>query len=266
MNPHTPLEIFLPPNSIPELANINLLMAKNMDGLNSGVFALRVHPWSVSILSTILAYPIFEAQRSRTDQFRDQSAFQWLLQLNLKSPLFNAPFKGTESWAEVPMCWFNSMPFNNAFTKKWDWVFSHNLTDDLFDKGTNEVFNDGHGGHVRPWKVMQGDMVVHFAGADRVRVSWMRGWLERAEQYLPEWNNATKQVELKDEAKTFWKGTADRIAREREGVKLEAANAAPKAAEASKTEVQPGSVSEKLLTDTTYGGVPAHVGTLGRIA
>jgi hypothetical protein len=239
-------------------------MAKNMDDLNSGVFAMRVHPWSVSILSTILAYPIFEAQRSSTDRFRDQSAFQWLLQPNQKSPLFNAPFRGMESWAEVPMRWFNSLPFNNAFTKNWDWVFNYNLTDELFDKGTNEVFDDGHGGHVRPWKVMQGDMVVHFAGADPVRASWMEGWLERTEQYLPEWSNATKQVELKDEADAFWKGIADRISREREWAQREAAEAS-KAALTAANSTQPEAASEKLLTDTTYGDVPAHVGKLGRI-
>ncbi|PMD42036.1 glycosyltransferase family 34 protein [Hyaloscypha variabilis F] len=229
LNPHTPLEIFLPPDSMPELENIHLLMAKNMDGLNSGAFALRVHPWSVSILSTVLAYPIFEAARYRTDQFRDQSAFQWLLQPNLKSPLFNAPFQGKDYWAEVPMRWFNSLPFNNAFSKGWDWIFNHNMTDELFEKGTEEVYQDGHTGGAKPWKVMQGDMVVHFAGANPVRDSWMGGWLERAEAYLPEWSNATKTMELKKEALNFWDRVADRICKQRKaldaGKAVEAASA-----------------------------------------
>ena len=46
MNPQTPLEVFLPPqtNGSSCLKNIHLLMAANWDGLNSGAFALRVHP------------------------------------------------------------------------------------------------------------------------------------------------------------------------------------------------------------------------------
>ncbi len=256
MNPYTPLEIFLPPESVPELANIHLIMAKNMDGLNSGAFALRVHPWSVSILSTILAYPIFEAQRYKTDRFRDQSAFQWLLQPNLKSPLFHAPFQGRENWAEVPMRWFNSLPFNNAFSTNWDWVFNHNMTDELFDNGTEEVYNDGYRGPVKPWKVMQGDMVVHFAGANPVRASWMGGWLKRAETYLPEWSNATKQLDLKVEALKFWEETADRIGRER---RLQDARNARGAIEAASTDaLQSVTKSEKLLSDTTLENVPVY--------
>ena len=256
LNPHTPLEIFLPPNLVPELENIHLLMAKNMDGLNSGAFALRVHPWSVSILSTILAYPIFEAARYRTDQFRDQSAFQWLLAPNANSPLFNAPMKGRENWAEVPMRWFNSLPFNNAFTKDWDWVFNHNLTDELFDNGTTEVYNDGHKGGAKPWKVMQGDMVVHFAGASPVRDSWMGRWLERAEAYLPEWSNATKQVDLKTEASMFWDGVAGKISRDRS--RLQDMANAPIVELASQTATQMGSTFEKPLTVTSFGNVPVH--------
>jgi galactosyl transferase GMA12/MNN10 family len=252
MNPHTPLEIFLPPAAFPQLANMHLLMAKNMDGLNSGVFALRVHPWSVSILSTILAYPIFEAQRSNTDRFRDQSAFQWLLQPNQKSPLFNAPYQGKENWAEVPMRWFNSLPFNNAFSKKWDWIFNYNMTDELFDNGTTTVYKDGHGGYVKPWKVMQGDMVVHFAGSDPVRGSWMGRWLERCEAYLPEWSNATKKYELETEAFTFWEGIAARIDRQRAIQRPPTSTTSKTATETVQLERFP----EKLLVDTRYGNVP----------
>ncbi len=114
------------------------------------------------------------------------------------------------------MRWFNSLPFNNAFSKKWDWIFNHNMTSELFDNGTDKVFNDGKGVALKPWKIMRGDMVVHFAGANPVRDSWMGGWLQRAEAYLPEWSNATKQVEFKEEALRFWEGVGKKISRERE--------------------------------------------------
>lgn len=241
LNPHTPLEIFLPPESVRELRDINLIMASNWDGLNSGAFALRVHPWSVSILSTVLAYPIYQAARLSTDRFRDQSAFQWLLHPNRDSPLSKLPNRGREFWAEVPMRWFNSLPINNAFSRKHDWVFNHNMTGALFDNGTDQVYNDGMGGFVRPWKVMQGDMVVHFAGANPVRDSWMGPWLERAEAYLPEWSNATKQVELKKEAEGFWEGIARQISWEMASVSEQKA--------APQNNVPPKPPPRKILTN-----------------
>ena len=215
MNPHTPLEIFLPPESIREISSVHLLMASNWDGLNSGAFAVRVHPWSVSLLSAVLAYPIYFSENLKVDRFRDQSAFQWLLHSKL-SPLAGTPMSGRDNWVEVPMRWFNSLPINNAFAKNWDWIFNHNMTDELFDNGTNEIYEDGRGGFVQPWKVRQGDMVVHFAGSSSVRDSWMGPWLQRAQAYLPEWSNVTKQEDLKIEAQEFWKNTANQMVKARE--------------------------------------------------
>jgi hypothetical protein len=217
MNPHTPLEIFLPPSHMPEVPNINLLIASNWDGLNSGAFALRVHPWSVSLMSAILAYPIYFSHKLQTDRFRDQSAFQWLLQ-SQDSPLAANSMNGRNNWdhwVEVPMRWFNSLPINNAFSKKWDWIFNHNMTEAMFDNGTDVVYDDGKGRRVQPWKVMQGDMVVHFAGANPVRDSWMEPWLTRAEAYLPEWSNITKQEDLRVDAEKFWNTTTERMVWER---------------------------------------------------
>jgi hypothetical protein len=211
MNPHTPLEVFLPPTDVPEVANIHLLMASNWDGLNSGAFGLRIHPWSVSVLSAVLAYPLYKEDKLKKDRFRDQSAFQWLLQSPESFLVKHAPLQGQENWATVPMRWFNSLPINNAFSKKWEWIFNNNMTGALFDNGTTDVYPDGNPNTVQPWKVMQGDMVVHFAGTTNVRESWMGPWLQRAKQYLPEWSNATRQEELRDEARDFWRITANRI-------------------------------------------------------
>ncbi len=212
MNPTTPLEIFLPPVDNANLTGVNLLMASNWDGLNSGAFALRVNPWCVSLLSAVLAYPIYHADWLVTDRFRDQSAFQWLL-AGSDSPLVATPTRGREHWAEIPMRWFNSIPFNNAFAVDGDWIFNHNMTADLFDSGTKKVYNDGLGGFVQPWKVMQGDMVVHFAGSSGVRDSWMAPWLDRAEKQLPVWNNSTKKVSFQKEAGRFWKRVGDQMGR-----------------------------------------------------
>jgi hypothetical protein len=264
MNPHTPLEVFLPPTDIPEVANIHLLMASNWDGLNSGAFGLRVHPWSVSILSAVLAYPLYKEDKLKTDRFRDQSAFQWLLQ-SPESYLFkHAPLQGKENWADVPMRWFNSLPINNAFSKKWEWIFMNNMTGALFDNGTTDVYPDGNAKTVQPWKVMQGDMLVHFAGTTNVRDSWMGPWLERAKQYLPEWSNATRQDELKEETQAFWRLTATKIELGRKqkmnGMKGETGmkNRPP----GSMGEVKPPPVAEPTLHQNEAANVVVEVVTV----
>lgn len=205
LNPETPLEIFLPPD--PELADIHLIMASNWDGLNSGAFALRVNKWSSSLISAVLSYPIYKADIHENDPFRDQSAFQWLLE-DPKSPLAPSREGGRQPWTVVPMRWFNSLPINNPFEINDNnaWVLAQNMTGTLFDNGTAEVHDDGHGPKVQPWKVMQGDMMVHFAGATEGgnRDSWMGPWLDRAEKRLPEWSNKTTKVSLAREADEFW--------------------------------------------------------------
>lgn len=61
MNPETSPEIFLPPHDDHELhpENIHLLVTKDRNGLNTGIFFIRVHEWSVRFLSKTLAVPLF---------------------------------------------------------------------------------------------------------------------------------------------------------------------------------------------------------------
>ncbi|KAK3363212.1 hypothetical protein B0T25DRAFT_32698 [Lasiosphaeria hispida] len=210
LNFETPLEVFLPPKNLSGVENVDLLITANWDGLNSGVFGLRVSPWSVSFISAVLAYPIYEESRLQSDRFRDQSAFQFLLG-DKTSPLAETPMRGHDHWVEVPIRWFNSLPVNNAFMKNGTWLFGKNMSEPMFDNGTTTVFDDGQGGKIHPWKVMQGDMVVHFAGTSYVRDSWMEPWVERAEAELPQWNNATSQISLGKDVKDFWKKTNDQM-------------------------------------------------------
>ena len=69
MNPNVPLESFLPP---PAFSHIHLLVTADPHGLNNGVFFIKVHSWSVELISAVVAYPYFHPETEL--QYRDQSA------------------------------------------------------------------------------------------------------------------------------------------------------------------------------------------------
>lgn len=75
MNPKIPLEIFLPPED--NFNEIHLLVTNDAQGLNNGVFPIRVHPWSVEIMSAIIAFPFLRPETRL--KFRDQSALEELI-------------------------------------------------------------------------------------------------------------------------------------------------------------------------------------------
>ncbi|KAI9668586.1 MAG: hypothetical protein M1831_001025 [Alyxoria varia] len=56
VNPSVPLEIFLPPSSLP---SISFLGNRDHVGINTGTFFLRVCPWSIRMLSKAIALPMF---------------------------------------------------------------------------------------------------------------------------------------------------------------------------------------------------------------
>jgi hypothetical protein len=75
MNPKIPLEIFLPPEE--EWNHIHALVTNDHRGLNNGVFFLRVHEWSVWLMTACLGTEIFDPEIEL--EFGDQSAMgMWL--------------------------------------------------------------------------------------------------------------------------------------------------------------------------------------------
>lgn len=92
-NPKIPLEIFLPPEQFPHL---HLLVTTDPHGLNNGVFFIKVHPWSVELLSAVIAYPTFRPEVPL--EFRDQSA--------LEETLKEKPFR--KNFAILPQRWINA--------------------------------------------------------------------------------------------------------------------------------------------------------------
>lgn len=103
INPKVPAEIFLPPAD-GSYDHIHFIGTKDEQGLNTGIFFLRVHQWSVRMLAKTVAMPLY---RSELDLGR--SADQ-----NAMAILFNE----TEFRANVlyqPRIWYNTYEFKHGY-------------------------------------------------------------------------------------------------------------------------------------------------------
>lgn len=95
INPLIAVETFLPTH---DLDGVNLLVTEDWNGLNNGVFLLRVNAWSVNMLTNVLSYPSFKPDEKLP--FTEQSAMERMIQ----DPRF------ASGCIYVPPRWFNSYP------------------------------------------------------------------------------------------------------------------------------------------------------------
>lgn len=95
LNPNVPIEIFLPPPGS-EFEDVHLIYSNDWNGLNNGVFPVRVNVWSVQFFSAIVAYRHYKPDDQLV--FRDQSAMQEVMQ----HPSF------AKNVVEAPQRWFNA--------------------------------------------------------------------------------------------------------------------------------------------------------------
>lgn len=95
INPLIAVENFLPTH---DLEGINLLVTEDWNGLNNGVFLMRVNAWSVNMLTNILSYPTYKPDEELP--FTEQSAMERMIQ----DPRF------ASGCIFVPPRWFNSYP------------------------------------------------------------------------------------------------------------------------------------------------------------
>ncbi|GIZ49638.1 hypothetical protein CKM354_001266700 [Cercospora kikuchii] len=95
LNPHIPIDVFLPPPDS-EFEDIHLVYSNDWNGLNNGVFPVRVNQWAVNLFSAIVSYRHYRP----TDElvFRDQSAMDNLLHHPTFSPHI----------VQAPQRWFNA--------------------------------------------------------------------------------------------------------------------------------------------------------------
>lgn len=96
LNPYIPIEALLPPEDDPEWDDVHLLVSHDLNGLNNGVFPVRVNIWSVELFSAILSFRFYRPEQHL--QFRDQSAMDFLVQDEHFAP----------NVIRTPQRWFNA--------------------------------------------------------------------------------------------------------------------------------------------------------------
>lgn len=95
LNPYIPIETFLPPPGT-EFDDIYLMYSNDWNGLNNGVFPIRVNQWSAELFAAIVSYRHFKPEDPLV--FRDQSAMNSLMQ----EPQF------AKHIVQAPQRWFNA--------------------------------------------------------------------------------------------------------------------------------------------------------------
>ena len=93
MNPKISLDVFLPPA---EFSHFHLLATEGEHGLNTGVFFIKIHPWSIELLSATISFPVYLPDFPLPAY--DQSALSEVL----KHPRFQ------ENYLFLPKNWLNS--------------------------------------------------------------------------------------------------------------------------------------------------------------
>jgi hypothetical protein len=101
LNPAVPLEIFLPPN---DLSTIHLVATKDHKGLNTGIFFLRVHHWTINLLTETLAFPAYNPSIDLGIQV-DQSAMERVLNGT----------KYRDNITYLPRTWINAYEWAHAY-------------------------------------------------------------------------------------------------------------------------------------------------------
>jgi len=93
-NPNIKLETFLPPM---EKNDLHLIISSDNNGINAGIFFLRVHPWSLSYMNRSVSYA-----------FTHQASFIYYSdQTSMNNVLFESNGSENEHFAIVPQKWFN---------------------------------------------------------------------------------------------------------------------------------------------------------------
>ncbi|KAL1846735.1 hypothetical protein Plec18170_009025 [Paecilomyces lecythidis] len=161
LNPAIPAEAFIPPS---DLDNIHVVASKDQNGLNTGIFFLHVHPWSVDMLVETIALPLY-----RPDIDLGTSPDQLAMGLIFNQTEGGPSGRGYKAGVVyLPRPWINTYEWSHAYEGK------------------------------------KGDMLVHFPGMQEERWTHMSNWLDIVEMTPQEWEVPFEETEYPNRTKQFW--------------------------------------------------------------
>ncbi|CAG7917337.1 unnamed protein product [Penicillium olsonii] len=161
LNDEIPVEIFLPPS---DMKDIHLVASQDQNGLDSGVMFLHVHPWTVSLLTEIMAYPLY-LPGIDLGQSADPEGMGRVLNKTTGGP----SGKGyTDGVVYLPRPWIN------AYQR--DMVYEGN----------------------------KGDLLVHFPELEKRQWQYMAKWLDATENMPHEWDVSLQETGYLDRTTIYW--------------------------------------------------------------
>lgn len=175
-----PISSFIPPPPIKhdvkdgevkpeEKPEVHMLISNDLNGLNNGIFLMKVSQWSINLLLDILAFRDYKPEVEL--RFTEQSAMENVL----KEPKFSPNVQ------YVPQHWFNAYP--QAESK------------DFAQRADTEGMDEYH--------VRRGDFLVHFAGhGDKGKK--LTQWWDMSRQLDNVWESHTVQRDVNKEIKEWW--------------------------------------------------------------
>jgi len=144
-NPNIKLEVFIPKDS-----NINFIAAKDGNGLNAGVFMIRVCSWSLNFMMRAVTYQYYFNEEVLS--FSDQSALNNVL----------VKFQEEKHYVIVPQNWFN----NYIYDIKPGVFLIHfpgkKNKDELSSKIRKEVYADPQWGSHRTNKKLREEVLKYY--------------------------------------------------------------------------------------------------------
>lgn len=111
LDPELSSSMFLPP---PDFDYVNYLVAKDQNGMNTGIFFLRVCDWSIRFMAKALAYPLFHP-----DVDLGRSADQLAMELVANETEFR------DGTLFQPRVWYNTYEFKHGYEGKMGRLLVH---------------------------------------------------------------------------------------------------------------------------------------------
>ncbi|KAK4901923.1 hypothetical protein LTR49_027160 [Elasticomyces elasticus] len=162
INPAISSEVFLPPS---DLSHIHFIGTRDHIGPNTGIFYLRVSPWSVSFLVETQGMPLYESDLE-LGRSADQEAMGKTLSKEKGEPIGEGYREGM---AYVPRTWINTYEWRHAYEGQ------------------------------------RGDMLVHFPGLEEQRWKHMADWLDIVEMTPEKWECPLAETKYWNLRHVFWR-------------------------------------------------------------